>query len=186
MSPESGSQGEQKKMESIDIFYQGEGIRDIEHIEVSTDHTVAAIREILIRKHGCQPDTLIFLEDQETPVEEHITIKELCGPAGAKLHLHRCRHVEVAVTFAGETVQHRFAPGATVARIKHWAAVTKFKMSEEDAGEHMLQIAGTQDRPAPGTHVGRLTSCPDCRVRFDLVPDQRVNGAPLAQAEETR
>ena len=62
----------------------------------------------------------------------------------------------------------------------------RYWMSEEDAGEHMLQIAGTQDRPAPGTHVGRLTSCPDCRVRFDLVPDQRVNGAPLAQAEETR
>jgi hypothetical protein len=164
-------------MESIDIYYQGHGIRDIEHIEVRADHTVAAVRAILIEKHGCEADTLIFLEDQETPLEDHILIMELSGPAGAKMHLHRCRHVEVAVAFAGETVHHRFAPGATVARIKTWAAVSEFHMTEEQAGEHLLQIAGTHDRPAPGTHVGTLASCPDCRVSFDLVPDERVNGA---------
>jgi hypothetical protein len=149
---------------------------------VRPDHTVAVIKEILFEKHGCDRGTLIFLEDRDGPLEDHIVITELCGPGGAKLHLHlhRCRHVEVAVTFAGETVHHRFGPGATVARLKHWAAVTKFGMTEEEAGEHMLQIAGTQDRPAPGMHVGTLASCPDCRVRFDLVPDERVNGAPSA------
>jgi hypothetical protein len=69
----------------------------------------------------------------------------------------------------------------TVARIKHWAAVTKFGMTEEEAGEHLLQIAGTQDRPTPGTHIGTLASSPECRVRFDLVPNERVNGAPKAE-----
>ncbi len=168
-------------MESIDIFYQGHGLREIEHIEARPDHTIAVIKEILIEKHGFERDTLIFLEDQESPLEDHIVIKELCGSAGAKMHLHRCRHVEVTVSFAGETVHHRFAPGATVARIKHWAAVTMFGMTEEEAGEHLLQIAGTQDRPAPGTHIGTLASCPECRVRFDLVPNERVNGAPNAE-----
>jgi hypothetical protein len=173
-------------MESIDIFYQGHDIREIEHIEVPPDHTIAVIKQTLFEKHGCDASTLVFLEDQDAPLEDHLTIKELCGRGGAKMHLHRCRHVEVAVSFAGETVHHRFAPGATVARIKHWAAVKKFGMSEEEAGEHLLQIAGTQDRPAPGTHVGTLVSCPDCRVRFDLVPDERVNGAPSPQAAESR
>jgi hypothetical protein len=173
-------------MESIDIFYQGHGIREIEHIEVRPDHTIAVIKEILFEKHGCEAGTLIFLEDQDGALEDHLVIKELCGSAGAKMHLHRCRHVEVAVTFAGETVHHRTSPAATVARIKHWAAVTKFGMTEEEAGEHLLQIAGTQDRPAPGTHVGTLASCPDCRVGFDLVPDERVNGAPSPRPEEAR
>ena len=145
-------------METIDIFYQGYGIRGIDHIEVHPDQTVAMIKQILITKHGCKTDTLIFLEDQETPLEDHVIIKELCGPAGAKIHLHRCRHIEVEVTFAGETVHHRVAPGRTVARVKHWAAVIKFEMTEEEAGEHVLQIAGTQDRPPPGTHVGSLSS----------------------------
>ena len=53
-------------------------------------------------------------------------------------------------------------------------------MTEEEAGEHVLQIVGTQDRPPPGAHIGTLTSCPTCRVHFDLVPDERINGAPAA------
>ena len=163
-------------METVDIFYQGQGIREIEHIEARVNDTVAMIKELLIAKHGCEPDTLLFLEDQDAPLEDHVIIKDICGRGSAKVHLHRCRHVEVAVTFAGDTVHHRFAPGSTVAHIKHWAAVAKFGMSEDDAGEHVLQISGKQDRPTPGTHVGALVSCPDCRVDFDLVPEERVNG----------
>src|SRR5260370_85964 len=79
-------------MESVDIFYQGHGIREFEHIEVLPDHTVAMIRAILIEKHGCEPDTLIFMEDHEAPLEDHIVIGTLCGAAGGKMHLHRCRH----------------------------------------------------------------------------------------------
>jgi hypothetical protein len=164
-------------METIDVFYQGHGIREIEHVEIGADHTVASVKALLIEKHGCETDILLFAEDREGVLEEHIVIRELCGPAGAKLHLHRCRHVAVSVNFAGKTVHHEFGPGTTVTKVKHWAAVTKFGMTAEEAGEHVLQIAGTKDRPAPGTHIGTLTGCPDCSVRFDLVPDQRVNGA---------
>ena len=110
-------------------------------------------------------------------VEDHIAIGTLCGAGGGKIHLHRCRHVATEVSFGGDAAHHKFGPGTTVARVKHWAAVQKFHMSEEEAGEHHLQISGTQDRPAPGMHIGTLASCPECRVRFDLVPDERVNGA---------
>jgi hypothetical protein len=65
-----------------------------------------------------------------------------------------------------------------VGRVKQWAAVHKFHMSEAEAGEHVLQIAGTHDRPAPSTHIGTLTAYPECRLHFSLVPDQRVNGYP--------
>ena len=73
-----------------------------------------------------------------------------------------------------------------MARIKHWAAVTKFKMSEEDAGEHMLQVAGTRTarRRAP-TSAGSLpVPTAGCGSISSLT--QRVNGSPLAHAEETR
>jgi hypothetical protein len=55
-------------------------------------------------------------------------------------------------------------------------------MSDEDAGEHVLQIAGTHDRPAPGTHIGTLTDGKVCALAFDLVADERVNGASGAGA----
>lgn len=41
----------------------------------------------------------------------------------------------------------------------------------------MLQIAVTKDRPDPGSHLGTIAACPDCRLAFDLVPNERVNGA---------
>jgi hypothetical protein len=166
-------------MEVIDIFYQGEGIREIEHAEAGAEQKFSDIKANLIQKHGLAGEFLIFLEDSDEPVDETHLAREHAGSAGIKAHLHRCRHIEVAVTFNGETVHHRFGPGATVARVKRWAAEHKFGMTPEEASEHVLQIAGTQDRPAPGTHLGALTACPHCRLAFDLVPDQRVNGCNL-------
>ena len=54
-------------------------------------------------------------------------------------------------------------------------------MTGEEAGEHVLQIAGTKDRPDPGTHLGTIASCPACKIAFDLVPDERVNGSGAAR-----
>lgn len=163
-------------METLDIYYQGHGIREIDYIEAGRDHTVAVIKEVFAKKHQLEADTFIFLENREDPLEDHIVVFELLQETSVNLHLHRCRHVEVTVRFNGKPVERKFAPSATIARIKHWAAVEKFGMTEEEAGEHLLQIAGTKDRPAPGVHVGTLTSCPACKVTFDLVPDERVNG----------
>jgi hypothetical protein len=164
-------------MASIDIFYQGEGLREIEHIEVGPEHTFSTLKALIIEKHGLEGDVLIFLEDSDEPLDETVVVRQHVGPTGLKAHLHRCRHVEVDVRFNNETVHHRFGPGATIARVKRWAAEHKFGMTPEEASEHVLQILGTQDRPSPGTHLGALTKCPHCRLAFDLVPDQRVNGA---------
>jgi len=164
-------------MTSIDIFYQGEGLREIEHIEVGPEQTLSSVKALILEKHGLQGDVLIFLEDSDEPLDEAVAVRQQAGPTGLKVHLHRCRHIEVDVRFNNETARHRFGPGATIARVKRWAAEHKFGMTPEEASEHVLQILGTQDRPSPGTHLGALTKCPDCRLVFDLVPDQRVNGA---------
>ena len=86
------------------------------------------------------------------------------------------------MTFNGETVHDRFAPGTTIARVKRWAAEKEFGMSREEASEHVLQLSGSQERPAPGTHLGALVTCKVCKLSFDLVPDERVNGHPGPEA----
>jgi hypothetical protein len=168
-------------MNAIDVFYQGEGIREIEHIEVDAEQTFAVLKAVLAEKHGLVGDLLIFLEDGEDPIEEVAVIRECGCGGGIKAHLHRCRHVEVSVAFNGEPVHHRFSPGTTVARVKRWAAERKFGMSPEEASEHVLQLAGSHDRPAPGTHLGALVACPRCSIAFRLVPNERVNGQPEAE-----
>lgn len=162
-------------MAKIDIFYQLEGIADIGHYELDADEAFTALKAHLCKKHGIVGELLIFLEDNEEPIQEIILVREHAHQHGIKVHVHRCLHVEVSVRFNSETLHHRFAPGVTVARVKSWAA-KKLGMSADDATEHVLQITGTHDRPKPGTHIGTLTKCPHCRVAFDLVPDERVNG----------
>lgn len=168
-------------MSVIDVFYQGEGIREIEHIEVDAEHTFAALKAVLAEKHGLEGELFVFVEDGAEPIDEIVFVREHGGGCGIKVHVHRCRHVEVSVSFNGQPVHHRFSPGTTVARVKRWAAEHKFGMSPEEAGEHVLQLAGSHDRPAPGTHLGALVACPHCSIAFRLVPNERVNGHAEAE-----
>ena len=165
-------------MSTINVFYQGDCVEDIGHAEAKANETLSGIRQRLIAQHGAAEDTLLFCEDQDEPASEDQTVEAAAGAAGAKLHLHRCRRIIVIVHFCGQSVTRKFGPGTTVARAKRWAARREFGMSKEEAGEHVLQITGTHERPAPGTHIGRLARYPDCEVSFDLVPDERINGAP--------
>jgi hypothetical protein len=169
-------------MDRIDVFYQREGSQEQQHIEADAGMPLADLLALLVKKHGLDAGVVVFIEDQDEPADE-ATLKCECHRLGnSPIHLHRCRHVAVAVTFNGETVRQEFAPGATVARVKRWAAEIKFGMSEEEAGEHVLQVVGTHDRPSPATHVGALVTHGQCRIAFNLVPQERVNGAPGARA----
>ncbi len=169
-------------MTILDIFYQCEGVREVLHIEAPAECSIGEAKALVVARHGLGVDVLVFLEDTDEPLDESLPARTHTGPAGVKLHVHRCRHISVTVRFNNETVEHRFGPGTSVAHVKRWDAEKKFRMSHEEASEHVLQIAGTHDRPAPSTHLGTLAKCPECRVAFDLVPDQRVNGAALADA----
>jgi hypothetical protein len=165
-------------MKTIDLFYQVEGLAEIQHLEVTAEASFGDVAARLREKHGLDAEAVLFAEDGEEPLDDNAPVRDLAKAAGVKVHLHRCRQIEVAVTFNREAVDRRFAPGATVARVKQWAAVKKFGMTEEEAGEHVLQIAGTHDRPSPSTHIGALTNRKTCALAFDLVPDERINGAP--------
>jgi hypothetical protein len=162
------------QLKTITIFYQREGVAGADALEFHPGALVSDLRTALVAKHGVAGDTLIFFEDEEEPAEPERALEGKSGTV--KVHAHRCRHVEVEVTFNSRTVKRKFAPAATIARVKRWAAETEFKMTPEEAGEHVLQLAGSEDRPGPGVHVGTLVTHPTCRVLFDLVPNERING----------
>ena len=163
-------------MNRIDVFYQCEGISEIGQIDVDADATFATVKSELADKHGLAEEVIISLEDDDERIDENRQVTEFADLTVIMVHLNRCRCIEASVNYNGRTVGHSFGPSATIARVKKWAA-EEYGMSPEDAGEHSLQIVGTQDRPAPGTHIGRLVCCPDCNLAFDLVADERVNGA---------
>ncbi len=159
----------------MNVFYQTEGLREINFLETGHEQSVAVVKELIIGRHGLETETLIFIEDGDGPLDETVLIEVLTKTPEVKLHVHRCRHIKVNVAFAGKTIEHGFTPGSTVARVKRWAT-EQFGMTPDDASEHLLQIAGTHDRPSAGAHLGSLTTRPSCHIAFDLLPDQRVNG----------
>lgn len=161
----------------INVFYQAEGLSEIAHLEVEHDTPLSKVKELIAKTLGLEGDPALFLEDSDEPLVAETAIGEISDPRGVKLHVHRCRQVKVSVTFNGKTVNRQFAPAATVARVKTWAAVKQFGMTVDEAGEHVLQVTGTHDRPAPNTHIGTLVTHPRCEIAFNLVPDERVNGA---------
>ena len=163
-------------MTSIDIFYQTENLGRIEHLTLSAESTLAGVLAAIRAKHATDAAAVLFLENAEEPADSATLLGDVAGAKGLKVHVHRCRQIKVPVTFNG-TKEHVFGPGATVAHVKRWTVEKAFPMSPEEAGEHVLQISGTTERPSPATHLGTLASCPTCHVRFDLVPNERVNGA---------
>jgi hypothetical protein len=163
-------------MKSIDIFYQGENIAGIQHLEVADGGTFGELQARLAGQHGLPLDVLIFVEGDKQPIEHDVHIAARGGNRGVTVHVHRCRHVNVAVTFNSTTKEHLFSPASTVGHVKQWMAEHMFDMTQDDASEHVLQLAGTTTRPAPNTHIGALIDGKVCAVAFDLVADERING----------
>lgn len=168
-------------MKTIDIYFQGEGMPALDHLEVAETATFADVKALIARTHPHAAECHFFMEDHDEPLDHRTPVTEKAGKAGVKIHLARCQKVHVTVHYKAEIIRHDFGPGTTIARIKQWAAVAKFHMTEEDASNHHLQIAGTETQPDPGVHVGTLVSCPGCAIAFDLVPTPRVNGASGAR-----
>ena len=143
-------------MKSIDLFYQGEGVSEIAHIELEPDATFATLKARLTEKHGVPLDALVFLEDEDEPFDEVVLRqgpRHGQGPQGPPPPLPPRRGDRHLQRRDGRPPVRRRARPSRGSR--RWAAEHKFGMTEEEAGEHVLQIAGTHDRPAPG-HAHRL------------------------------
>ena len=161
-----------------EILLQGEHIPDIEIIKLDQNDGAEAVLAAAAKHRSCEVegDFHVFLEDQDEVLHPDSRLPEGKEGQPIRLHVHRCHRVEVTVTFNGVTKEHEFGPGKTIASVKKWATSKAFEMDPGDAAEHVLQLAGTTDRPEPDTHIGSLATCPDCRLDFDLVPLKRVEG----------
>ncbi len=165
--------------QTIEVFIQGEGLPKIKLIKLPED---AKVRDLIAAASSIGltvvegESTAVFLEDADEPLDLEASLSASAIRPRCRVHLHRCRRVQVTVNFGTRSEGHPFSPAATVQRVKAWAVKT-FGLSEVDASEHVLQICQSQDqRPADDVHIGALVSGPHCLLCFDLVPKQRVEG----------
>ena len=164
-------------MSKINVFLQGEGIKDVVRLQLEPQSTAIDVKRACA-SHAVQAngEAAVFQEDQDEPLADTVTVESLAGKFGVRLHVHRCRGVDVKVAYSGRTVERVLGPGRTVSAVKKWAA-KELGIPNEDAAELILQTTGTHDQPDVDVHIGALAACPACAVGFDLVPNQRIQGA---------
>ncbi|MGD9786049.1 MAG: hypothetical protein AB7E80_15685 [Hyphomicrobiaceae bacterium] len=158
-------------------FLQVQDKPGIIEIELPAESTVGDVLDAMAKTGvAAEAEAQIFVDEDEEAYQFTDRKKKIKGVKhGCRLHLSRCRKIAVSVNFLERTIEHKFAPGARVRKVKAWA-VEKLKLDPKDAGEHVLRICGTDREPATDTPLHELTNGRECSVCFDLVPVKRVEG----------
>lgn len=162
----------------FELFVQGAGVHEITLIRVPQ---VGHVADILIAGRAAglvvSDDMSVYIEDDEAALSPDSLLSATPIRNRSRVHVNRCRKVNVSVTFNGKEISETFPPAATMKRVKRWAVGSKgFNMSDVDAAEHVLQLSGSAERPDEDIHIGTLVSGAQCVVSFDLVPKIRVEG----------
>lgn len=164
-------------MPTIQLFLQYEGHRRVELVQIDENATVSDLIEAA-RRAGMSDDrkdgACVFGHDADAPLDMTLTLKAAGVRDKHRVHVHRCKKIEVTLHFNERTEKLSFPPAATVDKVKK-EFVKAIHMSPVDASEHVLQLCGSTDRPDPDTHIGSLV-CGCCTLCFDLVPIKRIEG----------
>ena len=168
-------------MSEIEIFLQGENIPEITLVRVPGNGTVRDILEAAkaqgLRLGGDEASLIILIEDAEKVLALDLPFEEAHIRHRSRVHIHRCRRLEVTVNFNADHKTHSFPPSTAVEHVKRWAVGEDgFNLQSIDATDHLLQICSSTIRPDGDTHIGSLVQFPNCMLCFDLVPKQRVEG----------
>jgi len=164
----------------IELFIQGEGVSKITLVRVHIKDTVADIIKVAL-EHGLSTpegsEVFVLVENTDAPLVLDAKIDEVGLIPRSRVHIHRCRRVEVTVNFNADQLKGFFPPSATVAWVKKWAVGKDgFGLSDLDATEHLLQVCHSTDRPDEDVHIGTLVKVLAGAICFDLVAKQRVEG----------
>ncbi|MDO9223593.1 MAG: hypothetical protein Q7U20_07765 [Caulobacter sp.] len=160
-------------MSKLIVFVQVQGTPGLTEVELK-EATRESLDEALAAKGlKGEGDDSVFLDEGEEPLNDEGKIEGL--KAGARVHVTRCRKIKVTVHFLEKAADKTFGPGARVRRVKAWAT-RQFKLEEQDAVEHVMQLCNSTERPKTDTPLHELTDGKTCSVCFDLVPEIRVEG----------
>jgi len=160
------------------IYVQSEFFTDTKLIQVEDGASIEDLKKAsleLLPPEAHEMEINLFAEDDDDEHEDGKKVEHLKTPHGTRVHLHRCKNIDVTVRFAGQTIDHKFRPSTTIGRIRLWAG-KKLGMQPDDIAEHVLQVVGSNEQPDVDVHVGTLTNHPSCSVELDLVPSHRING----------
>jgi hypothetical protein len=156
--------------------HEREGLIEAQLPDNVTHHDLhSALAEVGVE---IDEETFIFVDEDEEPLEREPQNAHQVLPKihrGCRIHVSKCRKIQVTVHYVERSVEQTFTPGTRVKKVKAWA-VKESKLDHHDGAEHVLQLCNSADRPATDTPLHELTKPLVCSVCFDLVPEKRVEG----------
>lgn len=157
-------------------YIQLDGAADLHETPLpakASGHDLAKILRDLAAEVDDQTVVLIDEDDEPVDLRSDKPMKGL--KSGCRIHVTRCQKVRATIHFLDRSEHETFPGGATVRTVKAWA-VRAFRLKEQDAVEHVLQLCKSTERPPTDTPLQALMKRGDCSVCFDLVPEKRVEG----------
>jgi hypothetical protein len=164
-------------IKEIEIYLHGAGTTEEKIIKVPEDATVRDVLEAA-KKAGMavDADTIVFVEDAEDELTGDTHLSDHGIKNKHHLHCHRCRKVEVAVTFNGQVKSRKLAPSRKVKHVLKWA-VEAFELHGVDAENKELRIGGVGGTILQSQqHIGSFVHAPKCHLDLYLTAIVEVQG----------
>ncbi len=164
-------------MKLIKIHLQGEEITGTKQLTVDARQTAGELKRFLAesRRFDTGDHLFLFQQDSQYPLGDEDPI-----PRGAdqitRVHLHRCRYVQVSVNYREQSVNADYAPGTCIGKIMSELVRLGFGLNQKELEPLELRIAGTLTRPKPEAHVGRFVRYPFTELALELVPKEPKPG----------
>lgn len=91
-----------------------------------------------------------------------------------RLHAHRCKRIDVKVSYIGKSIDLQVTPGTTVRKL---IAQSKILLHVEGEGKYDLRLDGAESEPLPlDAHIGSYSNPSTCSIHLYLTPTQRIQG----------
>jgi hypothetical protein len=166
-------------MKEIDIYVHTHEGADPKLVKAAEDSSVQQLIDTITAASGLKsnPDekVLLFLEDNDEPLETHRKLSECEIRHRHHVHCHRCHRIMVSV-FYNEEKHTTFPPSAMVKRVLKWA-IKEFKLTPADAADKILVLQGSaKDELQLDAHIGSFARPHQCSVNLCLTAPVEVHG----------
>lgn len=151
------------------IHLHGDAKEGVGTIDLSKHATVADLLE--------DADEMVWIIDEDEPLEPSTLLAELSASRRHELVKHRCKKVNVSVTYNGIESVIRVTPARKIrAVIKKAIKVPEFAIDPSSASDLELRLPGSDEGLDSSLPVGRLVTNGRCEIALDLVPASRHAG----------
>lgn len=162
------------------IYLHGEGLKETKFIEIGSETKISEIVKEFEAITGVastkEAPVECYTDDDDSPLDKSSTAGSKKIDKRSHVHCHRCKEVEVIVTYNGREEKFSFPPQTKAEKVFK-KAIKEFKISDSDASNLVLRLGNGQGEILQDDdHIGSFVSYPACTLSLYLTPKKQVQG----------